>query len=429
MEAGGIGLELRGTTRGARLKMAVLASFCEPASAVATQLGEFTERDWQRTLRWLDLTGLALYLLDRITSLGVQNCLPNPILERLQRNLADNRERSSALFQETIAIASELRRANVSFALLKGITLSPESVPDISLRCQMDIDILIRSSDAIAARDILLGFGYVLESIKEQEWCFTAGVERTMKMDTLYKVRPQRMVELHLLPASDQRGAAVLEDRLARARPRFIQGSEFPALSPPDLFVQQALHIFNHLCSEHTRAQWLLEYWRNVLARRDDAAFWKDVESIACDEPRADVALGAVTLLATLLFGDFAPRELLLWLMDRLPRAERLWIETYGRRVLLADFQASKLYMLLRQQLSTRGHPKQVSRWRFLLPFHWWPVRITHRPAEERLPARLMRYRFEAGYALRRLKFHLRTSIPYAIECMRWRRILADRRN
>ena len=421
-------MERRGTTRRARLKEVIIASFCEPASVLAVQCGEFTERDWQRTMRWLDLSGLALYLLDRLTSLGVQNCVPDPILRRLQQNLADNRERSSALFRETVSIATALKRANVSFALLKGITLTPESVPDISLRCQMDIDILIRSSDKIAARDTLLGFGYALDSIKGQEWSFTAGLERTMKMDTLYKVRPQRMVELHLLPASDQRGAAFPDDRLARARLRFFQGAELPVLSPPDLFVQQALHIFNHLCSEHTRAQWLLEYWRHVLARRDDVAFWKEVESVARNEPRADVAVGAATLLATLLIGDFAPSDLTRWSLDRLPRAERLWIETYGRRVLLTDFPSSKLYMLLRQQLTTRGNPQEISAGRFLLPLHWWPVRITHGAANERLPARLIRYLFEAGHVLRRLKFHLRTTIPFAIESIRWRRMLAGRR-
>ena len=419
---------MRGTTRRARLKIAILASFFEPAPLLAALLGEFTERDWQRTMRWLDLSGLALYFLDRLISLGVQNYIPDSIFRRLQQNLADNRERSSALFQETVSIAAALKRANASFALLKGITLTPESVPDISLRCQMDIDILIRNSDAIAARDILVDFGYALDSIKGQEWSFTAGLERTMKMDTLYKVRPQRMVELHLLPATDHDGAAFPEDRLTRARSRFFQGSELPVLSPPDLFVQQALHIFNHLCSEHTRAQWLLEFWRHVLARRDDAAFWNDVESVARNEPRADVAVGAVTLLATLLFGEFAPRKLTRWSLDRLPRPVQLWIETYGRRVLLTDSPSSKLYTLLRQQLTTERHSQQASGWRLLLPLHWWPVRITHGPANERLPARLIRYRFEVGHALRRLKFHLRTSIPYAIECMRWRRILADRK-
>jgi hypothetical protein len=165
-----------------------------------------------------------------------------------------------------------------------------------------------------------------------------------------------------------------------------------------------------------------------VQARRGDSAFWKDVEAIAGDEPRADVAIGAVTLLATLLFGDFAPAELTEWSVDSMPHTARLWIETYGRRVLLADYPASKFYMLLRQHLHAGSRLQKASRWRFLLPFHWWPVRITHGPDGERLPARLLRYRFEAGFALRRLQFHLRTSIPFAIESRRWRRILAHTR-
>lgn len=428
MKAGGTALKWRSTTRRARLKNAILASFIEPASVVATQLVEFTEHDWRRAMYWLDLSGLALYLCDRLTSLDVQYCVPESIFRRFQQNITDNRARSAELFRETVSIATAFRRANVSFAILKGITLTPESVPDISLRCQMDIDILIRSSDANAARDILVGFGYSPGAIKGREWSFTAGLERTMKMDALYKVRPQRLVELHLLPVRDQLGAASAEDRLTRARNRIFLGAEIPALSPSDMFVQQALHIFNHLCSEHTRAQWLLEYWRHVLARRNDIAFWKDVESISNDEQRGAVAVGAVTLLATLLFGDHAPRELLCWSTDRLPRAERLWIEMYGRRVLLADFHASKLYLLLCQQLTDRSQTQRGSRWRFLLPQHLWPVRITQGPAGERIWARVLRYRFELAFVLRRLKFHLRTSLPYAIECVRWRRMLAGNR-
>jgi len=72
-------LDLRGTTRRARLKIAILASFFEPAPLLAALLGEFTERDWQRTMRWLDLSGLALYFLDRLISLGVQNYIPDSI--------------------------------------------------------------------------------------------------------------------------------------------------------------------------------------------------------------------------------------------------------------------------------------------------------------------------------------------------------------
>ena len=124
-----------------------------------------------------------------------------------------------------------------------------------------------------------------------------------------------------------------------------------PALSAPDIFVQQAAHLFKHMCSEHTRAFWVLEFWRHVIARRNDVAFWRSVRLIAASEPQAEIAIGAATLLASLIFGPFAPAELTSWSMDRLPPGICLWIQLYGRHILLSDSPRSKLYLLLREQL------------------------------------------------------------------------------
>jgi Uncharacterised nucleotidyltransferase len=408
-----------------RLKDAVIASFHEPASVVSARLGEFSESDWRKAIVWLDLSGLALYLLDRITFLGVSNCLPKPILDRLHQNLADNRERTSDLFRETVTICSALERDNIPFALLKGVSLSPEPVSDVALRCQMDIDILIRSQDVKWAQDIVQGFGYFLDSVKGREWVFTSGNDKPLHLASLYKVRPQRMIEFHLLPAMENSSATAQRDLLASTKPRCFMGTELPVLSPEDIFVQQALHIFKHICSERTRAQWVLEFWWHVHMRRDDLTFWKNVESLVSIEPQADVAIGVVTLLATQLFGEFAPEELARCSLDRLPPAVRLWVETYGRRVLLTDFSASKFYLLLRRQIHKEAKVPHASSWRLLLPFHWWPVRISRATVDEQLAARLMRYRAEARYVFSRLWFHVRTSLPYAIESQRWQRRIA----
>ena len=146
-------------SRGWRLKNAVLASFFDPANKIAQSLEAFSESDWRKALFWLDVSGLALYLLDRLTAVGLQECLPHSILERLQLNFAQNRERTSTLFREAVAISHALKKENISFALLKGFTFPPEVVRDSVLRCQMDIDILVRESGAAAARNAVLGFG------------------------------------------------------------------------------------------------------------------------------------------------------------------------------------------------------------------------------------------------------------------------------
>ena len=416
-------VELRTGTRRSRLKDAIIASFSQPASSVAAQLAEFSIHDWRGILIWLDLSGLALYLLDRLIHLRLLSSLPAPIRERLEQNLADNRERASALFSETVAISKELHQARIPFAVLKGVTLCPELVSDITLRCQADIDILISETDAIAVRDILVGFGYRLNTIKGHEWSFTAGVSMPMKSTDIYRIRPQRQVELHLLSPAAPGCEAHQENLLARARPRLIQGAELPALSPPDMFIQLARHIFKHLCSEHTRAQWVLEFCRFIEMRKDDREFWRNVEMMAGPEPQAMLAIAATTHLAYSVFGLCAPEALTSWTSANLPLPVRLWIETYGRRVLLAQFPASKFYLFLRQQLEMNNSAQRVVVWHHLLPRHWWPVPVTSGKKDERLIDRISRYCLEARVALMRFRFHMRTGIPFVIESWRWQRI------
>jgi hypothetical protein len=415
-------MKSKSPNRGSQLKSAVFASFFEPANKVAHGFEEFSERDWRKALYWLDISGLALYLLDRLTALGIKNSLPVPILERLQLNLEQNRERTNALLREAVLISCALQEESICFAVLKGFTLPREVVQDPVLRCQMDIDILVRESDAIAARRIVMSFGYVHDSIKGSEWAFTAGTDKAMSMESLYKVRPQRMVELHLLPSEGEGALPAAEDLLARAQLRCFHGIELPVLSPGDIFVQQAVHIFRHLCSENTRAVWLLEYWRHVEARRGDSAFWREARSIAEREPAAEVAIGAVTRMSAQLFGQSAPEELSCWSVDRLPPAVSRWIELYGRRILVDDLPGNKFYLFLKRQIQP-GAGAARSRWyRSLLPFHWWPGRVTHGQAGENLGARLTRFRIEAGFVLSRLQFHIRTCIPFVLESRRWKR-------
>ncbi len=55
---------------------AVVAAFHDSAEMSAERLSRFTARDWQRSYHWLDASGMALYFLDRVESLHIQNALP-----------------------------------------------------------------------------------------------------------------------------------------------------------------------------------------------------------------------------------------------------------------------------------------------------------------------------------------------------------------
>jgi len=418
MNIGPIQIEMKERARAGRLKEAVLASFFEPAPSVEARLREFSASDWQRVKYWLDVSGLALYFLDRLEALKIQSSVSEPFLRQLRTNLAENRERTAFLFDEAVTITQALRARNVECALLKGVTIPRESVRDFSLRSQMDLDLLVRESDARLVESCLSEFGYSLSAISGSTWEFKAGHSGTSTLKNLYQVRPERAVEVHLL-RDHPRDTTI--DWLARSEWRIINGQSLPSLSSVDHFILQGRHLFKHMCSEHTRTSWVLEFWRHICARRDDASFWREVETVAAEEPGSSIAVGAATLLTSRIFGPFAPGELAHWSMDQLPPAICLWVHLYGRRILLSDRPGNKLYLLLRREMSPHSAGERAGRRKLLLPFHW-PQRITRAAEGEGLPARARRYRLQAVFALRRLRFHVAEGFGLAFESLRWQR-------
>jgi hypothetical protein len=421
MNIGPIKIERKQRARLFRLKQAVLASFHEPLPSVRARLGEFTARDWERAKYWLDVSGLALYFLDRLNALNLQTCVPAPFLKQLQEDLANNRERTASLFAEAVDLTRGLHQRDIECAVLKGVTLPSESVPEPALRNQMDLDFQVRESDSNAAKEYLAERGYSLDAMSGSTWEFNAGPSGASSLKNLYQVRPERAVEVHLIANSAD---ASTPDRLARAQWRTFQGEQLPALSPPDVFVLQGQHLFKHMCGEHTRASWVLEYWRHIGARSNDAAFWRAVELIARQEPGANIAIGAAALLASLIFGQSAPEELSRWTVDQLPTAICLWVQLYGLRVLLSDTPGSKLYLLLRRELNPLSAAEHVARRRLIFPIHW-PRRITRAVDNEGMTSRLRRYRMQTQFMIRRLRFHVAEGAALAIESLRWQRRIA----
>ncbi len=406
-----------------RLKDAVVASFSLPAEQVLARFEGFGLRDWERILYWLDISGLALYLLDRFAQLHLKGILPESIRLRLEQDLIENRTRNADLLQEASAISHELDEHGVLHALLKGATLTPESVPDGSLRSQTDLDFLIAANQGDAVKRILKEFGYALRAVSGNTLEFQAGLLGKPDIRNMYRIHSLRSVEVHLISTSSVSTAAGV-NRLARASRRNCNGVMIPALSAADAFIQQGEHLLKHLCGEHTRTSWVLEFCRHIQFRRNDAEFWNEVAFICEREPSADIAIAASTHLATTLFGCVMPELCSLWRAERLPKAARLWIDLYGRRVLYSDSPGNKLYLLLRRELS-QSRESTAEAWRLVFPTHL-PPRITRGIPEEALPATLRRYRIEIGHILGRICFHLVEGLRYAFESARWQRRVTE---
>ena len=389
---------------------AALLIFCEPTPEECSRLNHISDRHWQKLLRWLDVNGLALYFLDRMVELQRCDILPSAILQRLQQNMENNVQRTEGLAAESVAIQRKFQKVGLSYAVLKGLSLCPQSVPKAELRHQFDLDFLVAEESASEARRILEHDGYRLYAIRGRSLEFKINERPVFGLDDIYKDSPGRAVELHI-----ERGDGLL----GRLKSRDLCGMHMPVLSPVDLFLGQGLHAYKHVHSEFVRAAHLLEFRRHIIFRHNDLAFWRELQSVALEKPQSAIRLGVVTQLIARTMGEFAPNELTNWTVDCLPQSAGLWIDLYGRRVMLDDFPGSKLYLLLQKALGPSGVPSNRSVRQTLLPAKL-PHQLIRPAAHEPLSMRARRYRLQLGFIFGRLRFHVKEWLCYVRESYRW---------
>jgi hypothetical protein len=397
-----------------QLREAVLRILCDPSPSQYPRLLYLSHREWRHLLNWLDTSGLALYFLDRLSEMDLLELLPQPVLDRLRQNLTDNSERIEAMIAESVAIQRGFQQEGLSYAVLKGFSLWPLSVPKLELRSQLDLDFLVPEESANDARKILENAGYRLHAVSGRTWEFKANEGRTTSLKQLYKAGMSRSAELHLESSNTS--------LLSRAQQLFFYGVCMPVLSPVDLFVGQGLHLYKHVCSEFSRTAHLIEFRRHVIARYRDDAFWSELRQRLAVEPETSIRLGACILLISRVMGPFAPEALTRWTVDLLPPSASLWIALYGRSTVLASFPGSKLYLLLQKELEEAGLPAKRSLPRALLPRRL-PPPIAHAVAGETLLARMTRYCRQLRFVMFRLRFHALEGIRYFRESMLWRRL------
>jgi hypothetical protein len=404
--------------RGEQLaRLAALLVFCDPLPEQCLRMLTLSSKEWEKLLRWLDISGLALYFLNRLVELDLCDLLPPAVFTRLHLNLIDNAKRTQSLISESIAIQQEFQKADLSYANLKGLSLCPSSVPKPELRSQFDLDFLVGERSVPEARKILERRGYRLYAVSGRSWEFKLNERPGISLKDIYKDFRSYAVELHV-ESSFPSSLSPLE----RLEWRELHGMSMPVPSPVDLLLGQGLHAYKHICGESSRTAHLLEFRRHVLARRDDHEFWKELQWAAGENPRASIGLGVVTLLITRVMSDFAPEPFARWTLAGLSRPVRLWVEMYGHRIVLGSYPGNKLYLLLQRELEFAGMRGKRSLRQALLPSRLPPPVIRALP-NEALPVRIRRYLMHLQLILERLRFHIVEGLRFTLESRRWRRM------
>lgn len=398
-------------------RLAVLLTFCDRPPEESVQALSLSKKEWEKLLRWLDFSGLALYYLDRLIELNLCGLLPPVVLTRLHTNLIDNAERTRGMIAESITIQREFQKVGLSYVLLKGLSLWPSSVQRPELRSQFDLDFLVDQTGARKARSLLERRGYRLYAVSGRSWEFKLNERPGLSLKDLYRHMHSYAVELHIEACASGR-----QSLLERVEWRELYGMTMAVLSPIDLLLGQGLHAYKHICGEFSRASHLVEFRRHVLFRRDDEEFWIGLELAAKEDPTAYLGLGVVTLLITRVMGEFAPEALTRWTVDRLPRGARLWVEMYGSRVVLGNYPGSKMHLLLQRELEVAGILRKRSLRQSLLPLRF-PPPVIRTFANEPLATRLRRYSMQLQLIFTRMSFHLVEGLRFALESRRWRQM------
>jgi hypothetical protein len=395
------------------LKQALTGLFAGQGAEGARCLEGFREGDWRGIMRWLDISGMALYLLEELRKQGVEDRVPRAVVTELELRLERNRERTRVLFEETREICEGFGVAGIPYALLKGITLAPDSVRDAALRWQIDLDFMVPGRYARAAREFIEELGYKLHANSGKTLEFRAGTPELADLRKIYSVLSERALELHIDDGST--------DALTCRRIRDFHGTQISTLQPSDILVRQALHLLKHLCGEHTRLSWVLEFRRHAESRREDHHFWEEVRVIAAGERDGDLAMRTAFWLAGNIFGPMDVPEI--WREQALPERVHLWLSRYARKVLFGDGVASKYFALLKKEVPGQAVEAR-STLSVLLPSRL-PLRITGGTRQENQIGRVKRYAIEAQHFLRRLRFHAVEGARFAIEMTRWRKAVA----
>lgn len=411
-------IRIKTTPRSLELKEAVIACFTLDPGLALSRLTGFQSEDWLSILWWLDTSGIAIYFYHRAREISADAMLPHEMEGGLAERLRNNRNRVKSLFNEARAIAGWFESGKVPYALLKGVTLTPHSVSESALRCQTDLDFLVDDRFADLASFYIQRLGYRLHAKSGTTLEFRAGALSLPDLANLYSVKTQRALELHL--AADTSCEFQL---LSRRVKREFDKSGIYALSTTDILVQQAIHLLKHLCGEHTRISWVLEFWRHIRSRQGDSDFWPRAESCASQFTHGDLAMGVAVWVAEDLFGSTQVEIPAQWRSDVLPVRVRLWLERYVRQILLSDTIGNKLYALLRKEMPSGTQQVRTTR-QILLP-RVLPATILEAKSNESWSEKWGRYCIEARFFLWRLWFHLREGARFAIEFSRWNRAVA----
>ncbi|CAN5349976.1 hypothetical protein BH18GEM1_BH18GEM1_06980 [soil metagenome] len=247
--------------------------------------------DWEILLSTAERHGMMPLVFHHLGSVGAE-VLPDRILSLLSDRFRTNSERNLALAAELLKILKLLEDRGIPAVPFKGPVMAEHLYGDLAFREFYDLDVLVRRSDVLRARDLLTDRGYHVEpSLRPSE---EGGYLKTQ--NTFVLVRDDSFcVELHWRFFPEHFSLA-------------LDAGAFLERRVPAPFAGRRVHRFALedelllLCAHGARHQWERLEWLAALAERirsSDEIRWNELRSRA-----SGVGGGRILELGLLLAGD-----------------------------------------------------------------------------------------------------------------------------
>lgn len=413
--------------RRGKLKLAaIFALRQEPDFAKLRALHLCSDHELRHFLRWLDESGLALYLQGRLQNAQETDHLPSRFCLDLQSRLESNRKRTAAILAVLSQLGAILAGHLVPHAFLKGFTLVPDFCSAVELRHQSDIDILIAPEFAERAKLVMQERGYSMEEfLRTGEIHFSKPRSKPPSIhDDIYTANFHPEVELHtsIWKDVDHVSLKVRSDVLSRIRIQEIHGVRFACLSLEDMFVLQILHAFRHLLGSWIRVSWLLEIHSFIVRHARNESLWSEIRDHAMEDTGLRNAFGLILQLTNRLFPSPIPKIMREWCVDPLPGPLNRWVNEFGTRWALSDLSGSKLSLLVHREFINDAASRRSYVWRRLFPLAGKPIigRVYSHEVKTAVSAEVA----EGMFLARRALFHAASLGAFSIDALRWARIL-----
>lgn len=387
------------------------------------QLRRSSVAQLRRLLRWLDESGLALYLLTQLQSHKALDQVPPDFVDALKQRLAANQARTQAMLNEFTRLVDSFDRNGVRFCALKGFTLTPEFCPAAHLRHQTDFDFLVTPHSLENAKRAMRSCGYDQEQMGEPgEVTFATPLRHVPSPnDDIYAIPRHREVDLLSTLRLSTHGVTIQTPMASfdDLETRVLHGISFPALPAAEMFCLQVMHAFKHLLGSWVRASWLFEIGHFIDRRYDDEKLWRAVISRMGRDVKTQNAFGLVISLTNALFPRPIPEPLADWCLQKLPPRITAWVAHLGLKTAVADLDGAKFTLFVhREFVDDRGF------WASYVKDRIFPVgrrSSIGRVATTGIGPKLKVSASQWRHSMHRFVFHVQSMFSLPLEAIRFR--------